>query len=151
MNIEKALRENQENCGLDKLMKIHIVSVKENGEATAELTLTDELLNPLGYAHGGTIYTLCDVAAGTAAASRGRVSVTLDSSIHYYAPGIPGTTLTATAIERKYGHTVSVYFVEVRDNKNRLIADASFTMFYNGHTLRNLKGGAGDETANRNA
>ncbi len=149
MDIEEALRRSQEDCGLNKLMKIHIVSSNGNGEAVAEAELEDRLLNPLGYAHGGTIYTLCDIAAGTAAASRGRISVTLDSSIHYYLSGLPGTKLTATAKERKYGRTVSTYFVEVHDDRGRHIADASFTFFYWGNTLRKNGGGLTDEAANR--
>ncbi len=149
MDIEEALRRSQEDCGLNKLMKIHIVSSNGNGEAVVEVKLEDELLNPLGCAHGGTIYTLCDIAAGTAAASRGRISVTLESSIHYYRSGLPSTKLTAIAKERKYGRTVSTYFVEVYDDKSRHIADASFTMYYSGHTLRNT-GRIDYEAANRN-
>ena len=46
----------------------------ENVQAAFEVDLTPELLNPLGMAHGGTIFTLCDIAAGSAAASQGTVS-----------------------------------------------------------------------------
>ncbi len=135
MKIEEALRSRQETCGLNKLMDIHIVSVDGQGGAVAEAELADSLLNPLGIAHGGTVYTLCDVAAGTAAASRGRIAVTLDSSIHYYHPGLAGPKLTAVAHERKYGRNTSAYLVEVHDSDGKKIADATFTMFYNGLTI----------------
>ncbi len=137
MNIEEALRQRQESGGLNKLMNIHIVSCDGQGGAAAETELNGNVLNPLGIAHGGTVYTLCDVAAGTAAASRGRIAVTLDSSIRYYNPGLAGTKLTAVAHERKYGRSTSSYLVEVHDSNGRHIADASFTMFYNGVTIDN--------------
>ena len=111
----------------------------EDGGATVELDLTPELLNPLGMAHGGTIFTLCDIAAGSAAASQGTVAVTLDSTIHYYRPGRCGKKLTAVAYERKRGRKVSVYMVEVHDDEGKHIADATFTMFYTGATLDDMK------------
>ena len=69
MTIEKILKLRQEAGGLNKLMHMHVVTLDEHGGATVELELTEELLNPLGMAHGGTIFTLCDIAAGSAAAS----------------------------------------------------------------------------------
>ena len=37
--------------------------------AEAELTIRDELLNPMGLVHGGCLSTLADTTAGVAAAS----------------------------------------------------------------------------------
>lgn len=127
----------QEAAGLNKLMHMHVLSLDEHG-ASVELELTPELLNPLGMAHGGTIFTLCDIAAGSAAAASGRVAVTLDSTIHYYRPGKAGLVLTATASERKHGRTTAVYLVEVKDERGWHIADATFTMFYTGQTVADL-------------
>ena len=99
MTIEEILKLRQEVGGLNKLMHMHVVTLDKDGGATVELDLTPELLNPLGMAHGGTVFTLCDIAAGSAAASQGTVAVTLDSTIHYYRPGRCGKKLTAVAYE----------------------------------------------------
>jgi len=139
MTIEEILRLRQEAGGLNKLMHMHVVTLDEYGGATVELELTEELLNPLGMAHGGTVFALCDIAAGSAAASHGRVAVTLDSNIHYYRPGYIGKKLTAVAYERKCGRATTVYMVEVHDEDGRHIADAIFTMFYSGQTLEDLR------------
>ena len=80
--IERILKLRQEANGLNKLMHMRVITLDEDGGATVELDLTDELLNPLGMAHGGTIFTLCDIAAGSAAASHGIVAVTLDSRLY---------------------------------------------------------------------
>ena len=139
MTIEEILKLRQEAGGLNKLMHMHVVTLDKDGGATVELDLTPELLNPLGMAHGGTIFTLCDIAAGSAAASQGTVAVTLDSTIHYYRPGRCGKKLTAVAYERKRGRKVSVYLVEGHDDEGKHIADATFTMFYTGATLDDMK------------
>ena len=83
MEIAEILKLRQNANGLNKLMNMHVITLDKDGGATVEVELTDELLNPLGMAHGGTIFTLCDIAAGSAAASQGTVAVTLDSSINY--------------------------------------------------------------------
>ena len=120
MTIEEILKLRQEAGGLNKLMHMHVVTLDKDGGATVELDLTPELLNPLGMAHGGTIFTLCDIAAGSA-------------------PGRRGKKLTAVAYERKRGRKVSVYMVEVHDDEGKHIADATFTMFYTGATLDDMK------------
>lgn len=132
MTIEEILKMRQEAGGLNQLMHMNVITLDKDGGATVELTLTNDLLNPLGIAHGGTIFTLCDIAAGSAAASHGMAAVTLDSNIHYYRPGHLGSTLTAVAYERKRGKQTAVYMVEVHDEERRHIADATFTMFYTG-------------------
>ena len=56
--IERILKLRQEANGLNKLMHMRVITLDEDGGATVELDLTDELLNPLVMAHGGTIFTL---------------------------------------------------------------------------------------------
>ncbi len=139
MSIEQLLKLRQEAGGLNRLMNMRVTSVDEEGNATVELDVTRDLLNPLGMAHGGTIFSLCDIAAGTAAASHGPVAVTLDSNIHYYRPGRLGKTLTAYATERKRGRSTAVYLVDVYDDEEKHVADAVFTMFYAGHTTEDMR------------
>ena len=74
MTIEEILKLRQEAGGLNKLMHMHVVTLDKDGGATVELDLTPELLNPLGMAHGGTIFTLCDIAAGSAAIVNSRAA-----------------------------------------------------------------------------
>ena len=117
MTIEEILKLRQEAGGLNKLMHMHVVTLDKDGGATVELDLTPELLNPLGMAHGGTIFTLCDIAAGSAAASQGigapsRLTAPSTTTVL----GRCGKKLTAVAYERKRGRKVSVYMVEVHDD-----------------------------------
>lgn len=45
-------------------------------------------------------------------------------------PALSGDVLTATVKERKRGQTISVFLVEIWNDKAKHIADATFTMYY---------------------
>lgn len=95
-----------------------------------QINVSDQVLNPHGTARGGTLFTLCDIAVGSYIAIQKKTAVTLDSTIHFYRPGQLGTVLAAVVNGRKCGHTTSVFLVEVYDDKENHIADATFTMYY---------------------
>ena len=89
-------------------------------------------LNTQGFVHGGILFTLCDQAVGAYLVYKKRKGVGMDGNIHYYHPAQKGETLTATAYERKSGKTTGVYFVELKNQDNKLIADGLFTAMYSG-------------------
>lgn len=132
------LRQRQENGGFNELLGLHVRTIRP-GYAEVELPAGPGNLNALGNAHGGAIYALCDTAAGTAAASRGRVGVTLNASIQYLRPGKNGQSLFAKTREIKVGRTTAVYGVTVTDEAETEVADATFTMFYVGENMERLK------------
>ena len=137
IEIEKVLKWRRQADGFNHMVGIQVEALWEGG-SRLPLPLRPELLNPLGSAHGGTIFTLCDAAAGSAAASRGQIAVTLNGSINYLYSGKPNETLTAVAKERKHGHRTAVYDVDVTDTSGQCIATATFTMFYTGKTIEDF-------------
>lgn len=138
MDLQEILRWRQESGGFNHLCGIRVTDIGE-GSSKAEVQVTPALLNPMGMAHGGTIYALCDVAAGTAAASGGRVAVTLTGVINYLHPGKPEQVLCAQAQAVKVGKTTAVYDVDVFDGTQRCIAHATFTMYYTDMTVEQLQ------------
>lgn len=130
MTIEEIFNLRQGAGGLHNLLDMHIVNIDSQGRFTLDLTVTDQLLNPHGTAHGGTLFALCDAAVGTYIAFQKKWAVTLESTIHFYRPSLPGAILTAVVNERKSGRTISIFLVEVFDDKESHIADATFTMYY---------------------
>ena len=130
MTIEEIFNLQQGEGGLHNLLNMHIVSIDEQGRFTLKLNVTEQLLNPKGMVHGGTLFALCDAAIGTYIAFHKKWAVTVDSTIHFYRPSMPGHVLTATVNERKCGRTTSVFLVEVYDDRKKHIADATFTMYY---------------------
>lgn len=108
---------------------IKLTELKDN-YAACSVELTPEAINANGFAHGGIVFSICDVAAGFAAASIDRRLVTEGATINYLRPAALGSTLTAKAVPIKLGKTISVVEVRVNDEKERLIAQATFTVFY---------------------
>jgi acyl-CoA thioesterase len=118
--------EVEEIGGFNDLIDIRNV-YEENGELFVSVKVEDKHTNPFGIAHGGFIFSLCDTAAGSYSYYKNKTTVTLDSNIQYYKPGKVGDTLTAKAIPRKEGRNISVILVEVVNQKNEKIADATLT------------------------
>ena len=130
MEIAEILKLRQNANGLNKLMNMHVITLDKDGGATVEVELTDELLNPLGMAHGGLIFTLCDVATGVAARTGGRITVTLDSNIHFLRRAKDTEKLVARGRVVKAGRTTGLVTAEVFDDTDKLIATADMTVYY---------------------
>ncbi len=102
----------------------------DDGESVVEVTLTKNSVNPLNMAHGGLIFSLCDVATGAAARTGGRMSVTQNASIYYLRPGTNTEKLTAKGHVVKEGKTTGLVEAEVFNDDGTLIAKASMTVHY---------------------
>ena len=102
----------------------------DDGTATVEVTLRKEGLNPRGIAHGGLIFTLCDVATGVAARTGGRTTVSQDASIYFLRPGVNTEKLTAKGRVLKEGRTTGYAEAEVFNDDGTLIAKAAVTVHY---------------------
>ena len=98
----------------------HIV-VTEVGEGTSvvEVEMTQDAMNPLGMAHGGLIFSMCDVA-----------TVTLDSSIQFLRPGKDTSKLVAHGRVVKEGRTTGLVTAEVFNDAGELLATASVMVYY---------------------
>lgn len=94
------------------------------------MEVKDIHMNMQGTVHGGILYTLCDQAVGAYITYQKRKGVGMDGSIHYYHPALKGDLLTATAYVRKSGRKVGVYFVELKNQNGKLLADGMFTAMY---------------------
>ena len=88
--------------------------------SVVEVELRPESLNPLGMAHGGLVYSLCDVAAGVAVGQRVKTFVTLSGSLSFLRPG-KGKRLRCEGRIIKSGRTVNVVETSVYDCSGRCI------------------------------
>lgn len=99
------------------------------GHAECELPVTERFLNPIGSIHGGCLFTIADIAAGSAAASGGTLMTTVSSDFHFLTPGIGCRTLYAAADAIKEGKQICVYEVKVKDENGKILAEGTFTYF----------------------
>ena len=107
---------------------MRVIDVHE-GYAKVEMIIDEQILNGLGFVHGGALFSLGDTAAGAASFATGRASVPLSASINYIKPGIGGK-LIAIAQEISRGRTTGVYEIFIFNDKEVLLCRATFTMFF---------------------
>ncbi|MBS1403089.1 MAG: PaaI family thioesterase [Oscillospiraceae bacterium] len=115
--------------GFNRHNGIEIVDV-DDGTSVIEVPLRKESNNPLGIAHGGLIFSLCDVAAGVAARSGGRNTVSQDASIYFLSPGVNTTKLTAKGHVIREGGRTGIAESEVLTDDGALVAKATVTIHY---------------------
>ena len=108
---------------------IKLVDV-DDGRSVVEVTLTPQGLNPHEIAHGGLIFSLCDVATGVAARTGGRNTVTQDASVYFMKPGRNTAKLTAKGRVLKEGRTTAICEAEVFTDDGTLIAKSTATVFF---------------------
>lgn len=126
LNRLKDMRNAQ--TGFGALLGMEVVTLThEKAQVTLSLG-NPSLLNATGNTtHGGAIFSLADTAAGVAAWASGFFCATASANIHYIAPTLDATMLTATAIPLQRGKRLSVFDVGVVDETGRLIAQGTFS------------------------
>jgi len=92
------------------------------GAATLSMTVTEDMLNGHGVAHGGYIFTLADTAFAYACNGENVATLAQHCQITFIAPGQPGERLTATATELSKTGRSGLYDVEVHGGDGRLVA-----------------------------
>ncbi|HVV09831.1 hydroxyphenylacetyl-CoA thioesterase PaaI [Amycolatopsis sp.] len=84
------------------------------GRAAARMTITDQMVNGHGIAHGGYLFLLADTAFACACNSHGPVTVASGAEVSFVASARLGDELIAEAQERtRYGRN-GIYDVTVR-------------------------------------
>jgi acyl-CoA thioesterase len=91
------------------------------GHARARMALHEYHLNGYGTVQGGAIFTLADFAFAAASNSHGSVAVAVNVSITFMKAARTGT-LWAEAREISKNFKLGSYTVEVRDDKEELVA-----------------------------
>lgn len=126
MNPEET-REFFKNDRYAEFTGIEILEVSE-GYAKTRIVVEDKHLNGNNVVMGGCIYTLADFTFSVAANCGDLPSVTLSSDIVYNSAAT-GNELYAVTEKVKDGRTVCNYIVRVTDEKERVIATATFVGF----------------------
>lgn len=106
------------------------ITVVDFGEdyCIVEGEIRPESLNPWGMAHGGFVYSLCDVAAGVAACRFVRKGVTLSGNMYYIRPS-KGKKLRAEGKIVKDGKTVVLVETNVYNDEGVHTARGEFQIF----------------------
>jgi acyl-CoA thioesterase len=83
------------------------------GYCTLEMVVRPEMVNGFGIAHGGITFSLADSAFAFASNSRGKMAVSIETSINHLRPVRTGDILTAVAEETSLSNKLGMYHVRV--------------------------------------
>lgn len=86
------------------------------------LTLQPHMVNFQGKPHGGVIFSLADIAFGTACNSHGQTAVALSVTISFVTSVVARSRLVAEARQVKQGRRSGFYEVAVRTESGTLVA-----------------------------
>ena len=88
-----------------------------------------EMCNGFGVAHGGISFSFADSAFAFASNSRGRKSVSVETSISHTRPVFEGDLLFAEAKEINLSNSLGIYEVRVSNQDNKTVALFKGTVF----------------------
>jgi acyl-CoA thioesterase len=92
---------------------IQTLEVKD-GYSKVTMKVEKNMLNGLGFTHGGAIFSLADYAFAQACNYGDNVAVALQVSINFLRPTVEGDVLVAEASRVSDGKTVGLYNVTVQ-------------------------------------
>ncbi len=127
MDKQELLDKINDRCEYNKHNHIYATDIGPD-YAVVEAELRPEALNPRGIAHGGFVYSLCDVAAGILINHGTSKSVTLSGNL-YFLRQSKGESLRCEARLIKPGRTVNVVETGVYDDRGELTAKGVFEIY----------------------
>lgn len=92
------------------------------GTSLLRMTVTKEMLNGFGIAHGGITYSLADSALAFASNSYGEQCVSIETSISHTKAVKEGDVLTAIAKEANRTNKIAIYEISVFNQDNETVA-----------------------------
>ena len=98
------------------------VEIPAPGESIARMWIRDDMVNGFELCHGGLLFALADTAFAFACNAYNRVSVAASAQIEFIRPVASGDELLALAREEYRGKRGGYYRVEVRNQRDELVA-----------------------------
>ncbi|NPV91207.1 MAG: hydroxyphenylacetyl-CoA thioesterase PaaI [Firmicutes bacterium] len=131
---QEKLREYFTGDTLARLLGIEILEIAP-GYARTSIRVKEDMLNAVGMTHGGTVFSLADLAFAASCNSHGIKAVALSMNINYLRPTFPGETLYATSVEDCVTSRTGVYRITVVDESGQKVAVATGTAFRTGQAI----------------
>lgn len=94
------------------------------GHSVVTMKAKKEYDNIFSITHGGAIFSLLDVAFGSAVNSYGTVAVALNVNINYIKPSAAGDVLIAEAIEETRSNRIASFSLSVKKSTGEIVATA---------------------------
>ncbi len=98
------------------------VEIPDAGEAVAHMTVRDDMVNGFDVCHGGLLFTLADTAFAFACNAYDNLTFAAAANIEFIRPVLLGDELRALAREDYRGSKRGLYTVEVRNQRDEVVA-----------------------------
>jgi len=128
------IKKNIEEEPYARLFGIKVVSLLP-GHSVVRMTVKKDYNNIFGITHGGAVFSLLDVAFGSAANSYGTVAVALNVNVNYIKPANAGDMLTAEAKEITRSKKVASFFIMVKNSVDEILATAQSVAYLKSESL----------------
>jgi acyl-CoA thioesterase len=111
-----------------KWLGIEIIEVGV-GFAKIKMTVTNEMTNGHGTAHGGISYSLADSCFAYCSNSLGKKAMSVETSISHTRPAFVGDTLFATSSLENVSKSLAIFNVKVTNQDDKVVALFKGTVF----------------------
>ena len=125
---ERVVTSMMERDAYSQWLGLQVIRVAPNA-ATVRMTVRPEMVNGFGVCHGGIAFSLADSALAFASNTHGRVTVSIENSIRYPAPIMPGDVLTATAVENSSTRKLAFFTVTVTKGDETVVGLFTGTVY----------------------
>lgn len=127
MDLDLFVKYFNENDGFSQNNGLKLTKMTP-GYAEGEFTVTPQNRNFMGTIHGGVLFGLVDIVAGSSLAAYGNHCVTLSSNITYVSAVTEGKII-ATSKEISKTKKTATYDIEVKNEDGKLLCKATTTMY----------------------
>ena len=128
MSVETIKELIRKNDRLGRLLGVELTEVRE-GFAEARMKIEEHHLNAADIVHGGSIFSLADIALAAASNSYGTVALLTNGSISVFHATQKGDTLTACAEEITKSRKLAHYRVAVSNEAGEQVAVYNATVY----------------------
>ena len=136
---ERVVAHMLEHDEFSRWLGLEVTHIAPNA-ATVRMLVRPEMVNGFGVCHGGIAFSLADSALAFASNTHGRLTVSIENSIRYPAPIMPGDVLTATAVELSASRRLAYFDVTVRKGNGDVVG------LFKGTVYRTSRDHFADET-----
>jgi acyl-CoA thioesterase len=111
-----------------QLLSMELLEI-EQGFCVLRCTVTSQMTNGFGIAHGGITYSLADSALAFGSNAYGVHCFSVDTNIAHLKKVKRGDVLTATCTESHRGKRTGVYVVDIQNQEGKRVAYFRGTVF----------------------
>lgn len=116
---------------LENFLDLDIIDLAE-GKAVYAAKIASRHSNIYGFAHGGTLAALADIAMGASCITLGKRIVTIDMNINFIKGAPTGSQLTVNGEVINSGNTIMRAAAEIFNDQNQLLVRSQASYFITG-------------------